>query len=69
MENCYTCKAKTVCSAAVQPGSIMCMMYRMRLGGHMRMKNHAGSLEGFVSTAASRCGKLEHNGFAIILPV
>ena len=33
MENCYTCKAKTVCSAAVQPGSIMCMMYRMRLGG------------------------------------
>ena len=33
MYNCYTCKAKGECSAAAQPGSIMCMINRMRFGG------------------------------------
>lgn len=33
MYNCYTCKAKSECSAAAQPGSIMCMVNRLRLGG------------------------------------
>lgn len=33
MYNCYTCKAKSECSAAAQPGSIMCMVNRMRFGG------------------------------------
>ena len=26
--NCYDCKAKSVCVAAVQPGSVMCLMNR-----------------------------------------
>lgn len=36
MYNCYTCKAKSECSAAAQPGSIMCMVNRMRFGGDPR---------------------------------
>ena len=30
---CLGCKAKDVCIAAVQPGSVMCMVNRMRYGG------------------------------------
>lgn len=33
MYNCYDCKAKNVCMAAAQPGSIMCMVNRLRYGG------------------------------------
>lgn len=38
MYNCYTCKAKSECSAAAQPGSIMCMVNRMRFGGDPRRR-------------------------------
>lgn len=31
--NCYYCKAKGQCLAAAQPGSVMCMVNRMRYGG------------------------------------
>lgn len=31
--NCYDCKAKEVCIAAAEPGSVMCMINRMRYGG------------------------------------
>lgn len=31
--DCYYCKAKAHCSAAVRPGSIMCMVNQMRYGG------------------------------------
>ena len=33
MSRCYYCKAKSVCSAAVEEGSIMCTLNRMRYGG------------------------------------
>ena len=28
--DCYDCKAKSVCAAVVQRGSVMCLMNRMR---------------------------------------
>ena len=31
--DCYSCKAKTVCSAVVQPGAAMCSIYRLRYCG------------------------------------
>ena len=31
--NCYDCKAKSVCAAVVQPGSVICLMNRMRYCG------------------------------------
>lgn len=31
--NCYDCKAKEVCIAAAEPGSMICMINRMRYGG------------------------------------
>lgn len=31
--DCYDCKAKSVCAAVVQPGSVMCLMNRMRYCG------------------------------------
>lgn len=31
--DCYDCKAKSVCAAVVQPGSVICLMNRMRYCG------------------------------------
>lgn len=31
--DCYYCKAKNECTAACEPGSIMCTVNRMRYGG------------------------------------
>ena len=31
--DCYYCKAKKYCMAAAQPGSMMCLVNRMRYGG------------------------------------
>lgn len=31
--DCYDCKAKSVCAAVVQRGSVMCLMNRMRYCG------------------------------------
>lgn len=31
--DCYNCKAKSVCAAVVQPGSVICLMNRMRYCG------------------------------------
>ena len=31
--DCYYCKAKNECSAAVEPGSIVCTVNRLRYGG------------------------------------
>lgn len=42
---CYNCKAKSVCAAVVQPGSVLCLMNRMRYCG-----TH---LEAAPTTAAS----------------
>lgn len=33
MYDCFYCKAKGMCSAAAEPGSVMCMINRMRYGG------------------------------------
>ena len=33
MPECYYCKAKGHCIAATQPGSVVCMINRMRYGG------------------------------------
>ena len=33
MYNCYNCKAKAECIDVVQPGSIICLANRMRIGG------------------------------------
>lgn len=30
---CHNCKAKSVCAAVVQPGSVICLMNRMRYCG------------------------------------
>lgn len=30
---CHNCKAKNVCIAAAQPGSVVCLINRMRYGG------------------------------------
>ena len=32
-EDCYYCKAKNQCIAAAQPGSVVCIINRMRYGG------------------------------------
>lgn len=31
--DCYSCKAKSYCIAAAQPGSVVCLVNRMRCGG------------------------------------
>lgn len=31
--DCYYCKAKEYCIAAAQPGSMICLVNRMRYGG------------------------------------
>ena len=31
--DCYYCKAKNECMAAAQPGSVVCLVNRMRYGG------------------------------------
>lgn len=31
--DCYDCKAKSVCAAVAQPGSVICLMNRMRYCG------------------------------------
>lgn len=31
--SCYNCKAKSKCIAAAQPGSVMCIINKMRYGG------------------------------------
>lgn len=31
--DCYSCKAKGVCAAVVQPGSVMCTINRLRYCG------------------------------------
>lgn len=31
--DCYYCKAKSRCLAAVQPGSVVCMINRLNFGG------------------------------------
>lgn len=31
--NCYDCYAKAYCMAAAEPGSVVCMINRMRYGG------------------------------------
>jgi len=31
--DCYDCKAKSVCAAVVQRGSVICLMNRMRYCG------------------------------------
>lgn len=33
MTDCYNCKAKSKCNAAVEPGSVMCMVNRLHYGG------------------------------------
>lgn len=33
MSECYYCKAKEHCIAAAQPGSVVCMVNRLRYGG------------------------------------
>ena len=33
MPECFNCKAKDHCIAAAEPGSVMCMVNRMRYGG------------------------------------
>lgn len=33
MVDCYYCKAKEHCTAAAEPGSVVCMVNRMRYGG------------------------------------
>lgn len=32
MYRCYSCKAKSVCAAVVQPGSVMCIANKLRSG-------------------------------------
>lgn len=33
MMECCNCKTKNVCMAAAQPGSVICMINRMKYGG------------------------------------
>lgn len=33
MPECYYCKAKEYCIAAAQPGSVVCMINRLKYGG------------------------------------
>lgn len=33
IKDCYYCKAKKECIAAAEPGSVVCMVNRMRYGG------------------------------------
>lgn len=33
MFNCYDCKAKSNCISAAQPGSVVCLVNRIRFGG------------------------------------
>jgi len=53
--DCYYCKAKEHCIAAAQPGSMVCLVNRMRYGGR------PGA---FANTAGNRCGRSVGSGSA-----
>ena len=51
---CYYCKAKEHCIAAAQPGSVVCMVNRMRYAEHTRMTLHREQKRCIASFADSR---------------
>ena len=55
--DCYDCKAKSVCAAVVQPGSVLCLMNRMRYCGTLERKNHGDSGATIASIAGIACGR------------
>ena len=57
--DCYYCKAKEHCMAAAQPGSVVCMVNRMRTTGRPSKPGTS------ASSAVSRCGKSGGSGSAI----
>ena len=62
--DCYYCKAKEHCIAAAQPGSMVCLVNRMRYGGTHADDQPPRQAGGFVNTAASRCERSDRNGSA-----
>lgn len=51
---CYYCKAKEHCIAAAQPGSVVCMVNRMRYGGTHAMTLRREQKRCIASFADSR---------------
>lgn len=62
--DCYYCKAKENCIAAAQPGSVVCLVNRMRYGGTHRTMRRPVRPEAFANTAVSRCERSGGNGSA-----
>lgn len=62
---CHNCKAKSVCAAVVQPGSVICLMNRMRYcAGHTQRKNHGDSRATIASIAGNACGRSDASASA-----
>lgn len=55
--DCYDCKAKSVCAAVVQPGSMICLMNRHEiLRDITQRKNHGDSRATFASIVGIAAG-------------
>lgn len=55
--DCYNCKAKSVCAAVVQPGSVICLMNRMRYCGTHAEEEPRRQQGDYTSTTCGGDGK------------
>lgn len=62
--DCYYCKAKEYCIAAAQPGSMVCLVNRMRYGGTHADDAPPRQDGGFCQYCVSRCERSGGNGSA-----
>lgn len=66
--DCYNCKAKSVCAAVVQPGSVICLMNRMRYcGTHAEeepRRQQGDSRATFASIVGIACGRSDASASA-----
>lgn len=69
MPECYFCKAKQYCIAAAQPGSVICMINRMRYGGTHADDAPTKQTGKYCQYCGKNCGKLVSRDFAITCSV
>lgn len=55
--DCYDCKAKSVCAAVVQPGSVLCLMNRMRYCGTHAEEEPRRQRGDYCQYCGSACGR------------
>lgn len=62
--DCYDCKAKSVCAAVVQPGSVICLMNRMRYCGTHAEEEPRRQQGDFASIVGIACGRSDASASA-----